>query len=148
MTDKTLRILVADKQHFQRLKIEKMLNQLGYFRIAPVQSFDEIETLTRFLNKPFGLLIINSALVAATDIDLDEYCRDNPLIHHALIYDSQEVELPSLPEPMPAAIQINLSGAPESSSLRGFMEIIDPYPQRQSLKVLPWLRELSQGRVS
>ncbi|MBA1197001.1 response regulator [Pseudomonas plecoglossicida] len=125
MSDKMLRILVADDQHFQRLKIQRMLNQLGYFRIAPVQSFDEVEALTRFLNKPFDLLIVNSALVEATDIDIDEFCRENPLIHHALIYDSQKVNLPFIDEPMPAAVQINLSGAPESDCLRGFMDIID-----------------------
>lgn len=125
MSDKMLRILVADDQHFQRIKIQRMLNQLGYFRIAPVQSFDEVEALTRFLNKPFDLLIVNSALVEATDIDIDEFCRENPLIHHALIYDSQKVNLPFIDEPMPAAVLINLSGAPESDCLRGFMDIID-----------------------
>ncbi len=144
MTDKTLRILVADKQHFQRLKIEKILNQLGYFRVAPIQSFDEIKALTRFSAKPFDLLIINKAIAAETGVDLDEFCRDNPLIRHALIYDGQEIQLPAMSDPAPSAVQINLAGTPESESLKGLMELIDPRARENTLKVLPWLRELSQ----
>jgi|APAra7269097451_1048561.scaffolds.fasta_scaffold00407_21 DNA-binding NarL/FixJ family response regulator len=148
MTNKTLRILIADDQHFQRLKIEKILNQLGYFRIAPVHSFDEIETLTCCPSKPFDLLIISTALVADLDIDLEAFCRDNPLIHHALIYDNQQAQLPPMPEPLPPAVRISLPGAPGSESLKYLMTMIDPPPQRHGLQVLPWLRELSRGRVS
>jgi len=148
MTNKTLRILIADDQHFQRLKIEKILNQLGYFRIAPVHSFDEIETLTCCPSKPFDLLIISTALVAALDIDLEAFCRDTPLIRHALIYDSWQAQLPSMPEPLPPVVQVSLSGAPGSESLKQLMAMIDPPPQRHGLQVLPWLRELSRGRVS
>ncbi|NBF11483.1 chemotaxis protein CheY [Pseudomonas sp. Fl4BN1] len=145
MTNKTLRILVADDQHFQRLKIEKILNQLGYFRIAPVQSFDEIEILTCLASRPFDLLIISTTLVAERKIDLDAFCRDNPLIHHALIYDNQQAQLPPMPQPLPPAVQISLPGAPGSESLRQLMAIIDPPVQRPGLQVLPWLRELSRG---
>ena len=38
MPTKALTILIADEQHLQRLHIEKMLNQLGYYRIVPVQT--------------------------------------------------------------------------------------------------------------
>lgn len=30
MSNKTLRFLIAEGEHLQRIKIEKMLNQLGY----------------------------------------------------------------------------------------------------------------------
>ncbi|WP_223547566.1 hypothetical protein [Pseudomonas sp. A-B-19] len=36
MPNKSLRILIADAQHFNRLRIERLFNQLGYFRVAPV----------------------------------------------------------------------------------------------------------------
>lgn len=147
MINKTLRILIADDQHFQRLKIERILNQLGYFRIAPVHSFDEIETLTCGSCKPFDLLLISTALVAALDIDLEAFCRDNPLIRHALIYDSQQAQLPPLPEPLPPTLQLSLSGAPGSELLKRLMAMIDPSPPRHGLQVLPWLRGLSRGRV-
>ncbi|MGE7955479.1 chemotaxis protein CheY [Pseudomonas sp. NPDC089530] len=143
MINKNLRILIADPQHFQRLNIERMLNQLGYFRIVPVQSFDELDTLTHFSCNPFDLLIVSSTLVDALEIDLDAFCRDNPLIRHALIYDCQQAQL----LPMPQALQVSLAGTPESQSLKSLMAIVDPPWQRHVLRVLPWLRELSRGRV-
>ena len=36
MPDKSLRILLADAHPMQLLQLEKMLNGMGYFRIAPV----------------------------------------------------------------------------------------------------------------
>ena len=36
MSNKALRLLIADAELLQRIKIEKMLNQLGYHRIAPL----------------------------------------------------------------------------------------------------------------
>jgi hypothetical protein len=34
MINKTLRILIADPQHFHRMKIERLFNHLEYFRVA------------------------------------------------------------------------------------------------------------------
>lgn len=148
MATKTLRILIAGEQHFQRLKIEKILNQLGYFRIAPVHSFDEVQALTHCSNAPIDLLIISTTLVAAREVDLDEFCRNNPLIRHALIYDSQQAQLSPMPGPLPSVVQVSWPGAPGSESLKQLMAMIDPAPRYQGLQVLPWLRELARMRVS
>lgn len=59
MTKKNTRILIADQQHCRRLHIEKMLNQLGYYRIAPLNSFEEVMAATRFAGPAFDLVIIN-----------------------------------------------------------------------------------------
>ncbi|WP_430458765.1 hypothetical protein [Pseudomonas salmasensis] len=54
MPNKALRFLIADGEHLQRVKIEKMLNQLGYHRIAPLSGFDEVQALTRSNGVMFG----------------------------------------------------------------------------------------------
>ncbi|AJO79747.1 hypothetical protein [Pseudomonas sp. MRSN 12121] len=142
MINKTLRILIAAPQHFQRLRIERTLNHLGYFRIAPVQSFDELEALTQFAGQPFDLLIVSDALVDALDIDLDGFCRGNPTIRHALVYDRPQTQWLMLPQ----SLQVSLAGPPEGELLKNLMAIIDPPSPRRALQVLPWLRGLSRAR--
>ena len=55
MPNKSLRILIADAQHFNRLRIERLLNQLGYFRVAPVQSLEELLPLVEYGCEPLDL---------------------------------------------------------------------------------------------
>ncbi|WP_085690383.1 MULTISPECIES: chemotaxis protein CheY [unclassified Pseudomonas] len=85
MNDKTLRILIADLQHFHRMKIERMFNGLDYYRIAPVQSLAELLTLVDYGCQPFDVLVINAEL--ATGIaDLRGFLFDHPQIRQALVY--------------------------------------------------------------
>lgn len=85
MTDKTLRILIADLQHFHRMKIERLFNDLDYYRIAPVQSLAELLTLVDYGYQPFDVLVINAEL--ATGItDLRGFLFDLPQIRRALVY--------------------------------------------------------------
>lgn len=88
MTQKNIRILIVDKQHLLRLHIEKVLNQLGYFRIAPMNSFDEVIAVTRYAVEPFDLVIANIA-AGSLDIDVEKFCQENPFIRHALLYNNQ-----------------------------------------------------------
>lgn len=55
MTNKALRILIADEQHFHRLKTERLFNQLGYYRVAPVHSLVQMLTLVEYGCEPFDL---------------------------------------------------------------------------------------------
>jgi len=126
MPNKAFRILIADPQHFQRLKIEKMLNLLGYYRIAPVCTFNELVTLTYQGSGHFDLLVISSELVAAEGIDLSLFCRDNPQIRHALIYDGQSAQLPPINLFDTSVVQIRLPSPPCDDSIRTFMGVIDP----------------------
>lgn len=85
MTDKTLRILIADPQHFHRMKVERMFNGLDYYRIAPVQSLTELLTLVDYGCQPFDVLVINAALAAGMP-DLRGFLFDHPQVRHALVY--------------------------------------------------------------
>ncbi len=126
MSNKALRLLIADAELLQRIKIEKMLNQLGYHRIAPLSSFDELQALTRSGVVAFDLLIINTALVHSRQVNLLKYCHDNPLIRHTLIYDGQCAQRSVVSVSVSQTLHLSLSQSPDFNSLRRCMEIVDP----------------------
>jgi CheY-like chemotaxis protein len=134
MPNKALTILIADEQHLQRLHIEKMLNQLGYHRIVPVQTFDEVQILTAIPAKPFDVLIINAGLAAQAS-------GPQPQVRHVLVYDHLDLGQPAGIAP---AVLVRLPGVPDHVNLEHFMDIIDPPTAARGLRVLPWLRELSR----
>ncbi|OIN47140.1 chemotaxis protein CheY [Pseudomonas azotoformans] len=138
MPNKALTVLIADEQHLQRLYIEKMLNQLGYHRIVPVQTFEEVQLLTAIPAQPFDVLIINAGLAIHT-------CGPQPQAHHVLVYDHLDLGLSADATP---TVLVRLPGVPDSVNLEHFMDIIDPPAAASGLRVLPWLRELSRTPVA
>ncbi|MGY1951017.1 chemotaxis protein CheY [Pseudomonas pergaminensis] len=140
MPNKALTILIADEQHLQRLYIEKMLNQLGYHRIVPVQTFEEVQLLTAIPAQPFDVLIINAGLATHT-------CGPQPQAHHVLVYDHLDLN-PDTPAGKKPAVLVRLPGVPDTVNLEHFMDIIDPPAVTAGLRVLPWLRELSRSHVA
>lgn len=135
MPNKALTILIADEQHLQRLYIEKMLNRLGYYRIVPVGTFEEVQLLTAIPARPFDVLIINAGLAAHA-------CGPQPQAHHVLVYDHLDLS-PSADAT--TALLVRLPGVPDNVNLEHFMDIIDPPAATAGLRVLPWLRELAQA---
>jgi CheY-like chemotaxis protein len=138
MPNKALTILIADEQHLQRLYIEKMLNQLGYHRIVPVQTFEEVQILTAIPAEPFDVLIINAGLLVDT-------CEPQPQARYVLVYDHLDLCKPTGATP---AVLVRLPGVPDNVNLEHFMDIIDPPEAATGLRVLPWLRELSRQPVA
>ena len=139
MPNKALTILIADEQHLQRLHIEKMLNRLGYFRIVPVETLEEVLLLTAIPARPFDVLIINSGLTAHA-------CGPQPQAHHVLVYDY--LDLSARTADATPAVLMRLPGMPDNVNLEHFMDIIDPPAAAGGLRVLPWLRELSRTPVA
>lgn len=125
MTNRTLRILIADGQHFYRLKIERDLNQLGYYRIAPIHQLDELLSAVDFGDTPVDLLIINAALVHSVKFDLLWFLRDNPQIRHAMIYGHDERTSPSLVWCRANNVLISTSSLPDLEALTGLMAKVD-----------------------
>ncbi|PQZ83720.1 MULTISPECIES: chemotaxis protein CheY [Pseudomonas] len=138
MPNKALTILIADELHLQRLYIEKMLNQLGYYRIVPVQTFDEVQRLTARPATPFDVLIINAGLAV-------QACEPQAQARHVLVYDHLDLGAASGTSP---AVLVRLPGVPDNVNLEHFMDIIDPPEAAAGLRVLPWLRELSRTPVA
>lgn len=109
---KSLRILVADEQHFNRLRIERGFNQLGCFGVAPVQSLEELLTLVEYASEPFDLLVVNAAL-AGGKLDLLGFCLDNGQLKRVLIYDGQQAHLPAIPTKKPRKVQVSHTVLPD-----------------------------------
>ncbi|MCF8991330.1 chemotaxis protein CheY, partial [Pseudomonas carnis] len=126
------------EQHLQRLYIEKMLNHLGYYRIVPVQTFEEVRILTAIPAEPFDVLITNAGLLAHAH-------EPQPQVRHVLVYEHLDLGAPCGVTP---AVRVRLPGVPDHVNLEHFMDIVDPCETAHGLRVLPWLRELSRMPVA
>lgn len=125
MPNKCMRILIADEHPSQRLQLEKMLNALGYYRIAPVDNFDDLQRLVQCALQPFNLLIGNIDLASHAGVDLARFCRVSTQIQHALLYHSQHLKVPAVAQSERKAVSISLPKVPDSEALESFMSIID-----------------------
>ncbi|PYB72742.1 histidine kinase [Pseudomonas sp. LB-090624] len=125
MANKTLRILIADEHPCQRLQMERLLNGLGYYRIAPVDSFEELQRLVLCALQPFNLLLGNIELASHAGVDLARFCRVSTQIQHALLYHSSQLKVPAVPQTERQAVSLSLPQAPDSEALETFMAIID-----------------------
>ena len=125
MANKTLRILIADAHPCQRLQLERLLNGLGYYRIAPVESFEELQRLVLSALQPFHLLLGNIELASHAGVDLVRFCRVSTQIQHALLYHSTQLIVPSVPQTERQAVSLSLPQVPDNEALETFMAIID-----------------------
>lgn len=126
MSRKSTRILIADEQHFSRLRIERWFNQLGYFRVAPVQNLDELLSLVEFGSEPFDLLVINAAL-GQGKLNLLNYCLDNRLLDRVMIYDGQRAQLPAIPACGQQKVQVSHAQLPDLASIQRLVALVDPH---------------------
>lgn len=126
MANKALRILIADEQHFHRMKIERCLNPLGYYRIAPVQSLEELLSVVEYGCEPFDLVIFNATLCKETGLDPLVFCQDNPQVRHAMVYDTPHVGLSALLTVAPHNITVCAARVPDQEALASLMSRIDP----------------------
>jgi CheY-like chemotaxis protein len=120
MPNKSLRILIADAQHFNRLRIERLFNQLGYFRVAPVQSLDELLPLVEYGCEPLDLVLINGAM-ASEGLDLLNFFADNPQVHRAFIFNGQQAPLP----PVAGNVQVSQAALPDLACITQLMSVVD-----------------------
>lgn len=125
MANKTLRILIADAHPCQRLQLERLLNGLGYYRIAPVDSFEELQRLVQCALQPFHLLLGNIELASHAGVDLERFCRVSTQIQHALLYHSTSLKVPAVPQAERQAVSLSLPQSPDNEALEQFMAIID-----------------------
>jgi len=117
----SLRILIADEQHFNRLRIERCFNQLGCFGVAPVQSLEELLILVEYASEPFDLLLVNAAL-AGGKLNLLDFCLDNEQLKRVLIYDGQQARLPAIPTPKPRKVQVSHAELPDPGLLEELIQ--------------------------
>ncbi|MEB0047017.1 MULTISPECIES: response regulator [unclassified Pseudomonas] len=136
MSNKALRILIADEQHFHRMKIERLFNQLDYYRVAPVQNVEELLNLVEYGLEPFDLVVINAALAAGA-FDLLGFFLDNPQVRHALIYQGESIQLPPIPACREQKVQVSHGLMPDFRTIERLMAIIDPAVSERGRRWLP-----------
>ncbi|MBV4487227.1 chemotaxis protein CheY [Pseudomonas sp. SWRI153] len=124
MTNKALRILIADPQHFHRMKIERLFNGLDYYRVAPVQDLAELLTLVDYGCEPFDVLLINAELAAGA-LDLLSFLLDNPQVRHALIYNEPMAPLQAVTGFAQENVQISHTPLPGLQAVRQLMALVD-----------------------
>lgn len=121
MANKQLRILIADSRHCESLQVERLLNQLGYHRIATASSMDEVRLLGRFTGRPFDALIISGSLIANEPLD---GMALTGVTLNGLIYHCQY--LPQRFNPLSAnEVAMRLPSVPKLAELESFMSQVD-----------------------
>ncbi|PAA04104.1 hypothetical protein CJU81_22910 [Pseudomonas fragi] len=86
MPTKSLRILIADEDPNQALKIERALNILGYYRIAPLYHGEALVSLKAAPTNEYDVLLISQKMTGEGIADEVEYRKDNSQFRHVLIY--------------------------------------------------------------
>lgn len=125
MPNKALRILIADEQHFHRMKIERLFNAFDYHRIAPAQNLKELLTLVEYGCEPFDLVVINASMANGV-LDLPGFLLNNPQVHHALVYNGDQVQLP--PRAMTTqSLQVSHAALPDLEVIGRLMTTVDPW---------------------
>ena len=124
MINKALRILIADPQHFQRMKIERLFNSLDYYRVAPVQNLAELLTLVDYGCEPFDVVVINADL-AVGSLDLLGFFLDNPQVRHALIFNDPSAPLQTSHGFAQDNVQISHAAMPQASVIKHLMALVD-----------------------
>ncbi|WP_130911615.1 chemotaxis protein CheY [Pseudomonas sp. Sample_9] len=137
MSNKALRILIADPQHFHRMKIERLFNALGYYRVAPVQNLGELLTLVDYGCEPFDVLVINAEL-AAGSLDLLGFLLDNPQVRHALIYNEPSAPLQAVAGFAQENAQISPAPLPSSALIEQVMARVEAAGEREAASDSHW----------
>ncbi|WP_460318493.1 response regulator [Pseudomonas ogarae] len=141
MPNKALRILIADPHHAHRIVLERLFNQLGYFRIVPVSHVQELLTLVEYGSEPFDLIVVNAGLASGA-LDLHDFVIYNPQVRHGMIYNAPPASRSPVPVARRSSLHLSQAPLPDLASLRRLMERVDPHAS-ESLQ--PWTHPLRQG---
>jgi hypothetical protein len=139
MINKALRIMIADPQHFQRLRLERDFNREGYYCIAPVSSLEEMLTLLEYGDTAFDLVLINASLTLDVRFNLLAFCLDHLLIRQAFIYDVPEHRLVRLGAKVKARIVFSSIQLPEGVPIKQLIHKVDPPPNDPAHKTVSHL---------
>ena len=107
------------------MRIERLFNQLGYYRIAPVRGLDELLTLVEYASEPFDLVLVNGSMTHAC-MDLPGFFLHNAQVRHAFIYDGEREHMSSIPAGAQHNVQISHSALPDLRAIERLMMSLDP----------------------
>jgi CheY-like chemotaxis protein len=120
MPNKALRIMIADSEHFHRMRLERLFNQLGYFRIAPVNDMEELLLLVEYGSEPFDVIVANARL-ANGGVELADFLVDNPQVLHGLIYNMPQAGVSPQVGGRRSHVQLSQAALPDPVALACLM---------------------------
>lgn len=124
MPNKALRIMIADSEHFHRLKLERLFNQQGYFRIAPVNDMEELLLLVEYGSEPFDVIVANARL-ASGGVELADFLIDNLQVLHGLIYNAPQAGVSPQVGGRRANVQLSHAALPDADALACLMAQVE-----------------------
>jgi hypothetical protein len=136
MNNKSLRILIVEAQHLERFFLERTMNSLGYYRIAPMASSIEAMVAIRDAVVPFDLLIINAEQDYCLDFDLVSFCKSAEQLRHSIIYGSSAAQ--ELPQTFAQSDSVHMTiyRRPDIKILKKLMKLVDPQSKNLARQVL------------
>jgi len=125
-----MRVLVAVQRCEQRIILEKALSLMGYFRVCPVSTFEELTRLSHFspnLYDRFDVLIVNADVVSAAGLDAADFCLNCSRFKHVLIQDS--VHAGKRPSTLSAKANhhVRMVNAIDYEALESFLSLVDKH---------------------
>ncbi|WP_314385196.1 response regulator [Pseudomonas brenneri] len=131
MINKALRIMIADPEHFQRVRLERDFNRQGYYAIAPVSNLKDMLTLLEYGHRGFDLVLINASLVGIKGFNLHDFCLDHPMMGQAFVYDSPLRQSATLSAKIRGSVDFSSVQLPDGALIRPLLHAADP--SRQSI---------------
>lgn len=121
MANKKLRILIADRSASDLPVVERMLNRLGYYRIATTASISEAYLLSQCTDHRFDVLIVSARLF---NCEMLSCVSISHICHSALIYQGGIFQC--ITQIQTFGVTKLLPGRLCAESLKVFMKEIDP----------------------
>lgn len=87
-----MRILIADGQHVNRLKIERLFNGFGFYCIYPTEKLDDALRLCQYPFVPFDLLVVNEAQLDNSKVNNIDCLKRYTTIRHYLVYSDRPTD--------------------------------------------------------
>ncbi|MDD5442534.1 MAG: response regulator [Pseudomonas fluorescens] len=118
MINKALRIMIADPEHAQRLRLERDLNRQGYYAIAPVPSLSDLLNLVEYGDRGFDLVLMNASLAGTEGFNLHDFCGDHSSVGQVFIYDLPPRQLTIQSAKIDDRLVFSAVQLPEAASIR------------------------------
>lgn len=123
--NKKLRILVAERNPDRLLQLERTLNQLGYYGIAPMRSFDELFAVLYSEGACFDVLFVNAALLADHGFEMMKLLGRKKKVLNTLVYDDQDFLLKPAPFLSGSAVSVFIASTMSAEAITSYMTIVD-----------------------
>jgi hypothetical protein len=122
MATPQLRIVLVDADHSRRMSIEKNLSCLGYHRVLPVCSLNELFVILDNAIDTFDLVVANEEIASISGIKLDHVLHHYTCVKYSLIYKGVELQVP---HSLFSSSQFTASGIPDRPVLELVMSRIE-----------------------